>query len=210
MSTLLILLTWPIGLLTYTAPYYYNAFERYNVYTSFPEKYSRDKINQEFGDILKFIQPSTSSSLDIRYFSYEDVTHMQDVQRLLQMVYNICLASFITTWIVYLILFRANFSLLTAFSKTIKVFQDGLLVVAGGVLLFLAFWQYTFTGIHQLLFSNNNYWQLDPQTSNLIKYLPAQIFQELLVIYMAIVMIEFFVIRYIAHRRIKSVSQITV
>jgi integral membrane protein (TIGR01906 family) len=198
------MLIWPIALLTYISPYYINAFERYNVYAAFGGKYPNEQINTEFQSVLTFVQPGSSSSLDPKYYSYEDLAHMQDVQRIFQNVYLIGFVALIISLVTFTFMHRMEFGILTALNKTGKYFQEGILAVVVVILLFLAFWQYTFVGIHQLLFPGNNYWQLDPRTSNLIKYLPAQIFQELLLIYIIVVMIEFLVIRYIGRRQIKK------
>lgn len=203
LSSLIVMLIWPIGLLTYITPYYTNAFTRYNVYINFKESLKPEQINSEFAGVLEFLHPLSTTSLDATYFSYEDITHMQDVRNIFRNLYIVGLISLVISGVIFMVLHRAQMGILNSLAKTRKYIQEGILVVVLSVLLFLAFWQYTFIGIHKLLFSNNNYWQLDPKTSNLIKYLPPQIFQELLVIYIAVIMIEFLIVSFVMYSQLQ-------
>lgn len=51
-------------------------------------------------------------------------------------------------------------------------------------------WPQSFILFHQILFPQNTYWLLDPASSNLIKFLPNQIFQELGILYLILLIIE--------------------
>ena len=63
----------------------------------------------------------------------------------------------------------------------------GLALIIGLITIYaLTDFNSLFINFHKLFFASNNYWQLDPQTSNLIKFLPEQIFQELAWLWFAI------------------------
>lgn len=191
-STLMI--TVPMVVLSWASPYYFWSFGRYGIYGSFPDNYTPAYINQQFGTILRFIQFPFNTSLDQRFFSSEDILHMQDVQRLfigLYILIGIC-----TLLILIKLTSKKSARINSVVVNKIYRFQQGFLVtlIICGVLALFA-WQQVFTFFHQVIFPFNSYWLLDPNTSNLIKYFPGQIFQELAAIYLVIQIAIYFGLR---------------
>lgn len=176
-----------ISLLT---PYFHNAFLRYEVYANFASQHAETSLWDKFYTVLEYIRPPFNSTLDPQFFSPEDIYHMQDVKNLFILVWIIFLVSAVCL-VLQKLIWQKKVSVKAI--KQRKLLPSFIIVsIVIGSLLLLT-WDNSFIIFHQLLFSGNTYWQLDPATSNLIKYLPGQIFQELLLLYIGlIVVIEFF------------------
>ena len=193
-SSCLSFLILPIIVLTFLMPYYTDAFARYHVYDSFTASQgSVEILNARFGKVLAYIQPPFNSVLDHSFFSAEDIKHMQDVQAIFVYLY-VVLAIAICTQIastVFLMLksYRDDTARLLAVTERATGIILILIIVFG--LIFLLTWDRSFILFHQVLFPNNTYWNLDPATSNLIKFLPGNIFQELSLLYLGALVFEY-------------------
>ncbi len=163
-------LFFPILLFSNTA-YYSLRFDHYKIYQNFdiPEEY----VDNRFSELNKFLLPF-GNELDESFFSKEDILHLKDVKNIIDYIYFTFFIS------VFLILgFRNiiwnNYKQLALFSKyyLASVFLISLFV--------LVKFDWFFTSAHELVFPNN-YWFLDPRTSNLIKFFPEQLFLEVFLI----------------------------
>ena len=203
---LTLILAFPLILISLLTPYFHSALGRYEVYANFSGETLREILHknlhnnlhktneevlwEEYYTVLEYIRPPFNTELDSEFFSPEDIYHMQDVRNL-----------FILVWIIFIV--SAVCSLLQKLTwqkkasekapKQRKLLPSFIIVSFVIGLLLLVTWDKSFVIFHQLLFPGNDYWQLDPATSSLIKFLPGQIFQELLVIYIVlVVVVEFF------------------
>lgn len=152
-------------------PFYLTRFDKYDVYFQFPQS-SVDEITVRFSEVVFYLSPF-GQGLDKEFFSREDVLHMQDVKKIITSFY---------------LLFGSILLLLTIKRDLLKKrkFYIQSMKYSGGYIflsLFMLFiislnFDYFFTKAHELVFPND-FWLLDPTTSNLIKLFPQQIFFEL-------------------------------
>lgn len=155
-------------------PYYFIRFEKLGVYSEFSQiNIPRDKVNEKFEEVIDYVFLSRRS-IDINFFSKEDTIHLQDVR-------NIFIALLITTTVLILDLairinsYRKNIKILSRYSLYYIIFFTVF------TLLVVSFFNDFFVLFHRIIFINN-YWLLNPATSNLIKIFPEQIFYELFII----------------------------
>jgi integral membrane protein (TIGR01906 family) len=188
-SILIWVLILPILILANLYPYFYSAFDRYGIYSNFADASS---ANSKFSEVLDYINFPFNTELDPEFFSTEDILHMQDVRNIFIVVNLVFLITLVSSLILFFIQKPILQKLVQSLSKYVFAFL--LLVSLLGIILFFT-WNSSFNLFHQVLFPYNNYWQLDPSSSNLIKYLPEQIFQELALLYFIGVSIEFLTLR---------------
>lgn len=170
---ILIIIT-PIILISNLTPYFYNRFEHYQVYQEFREGYNQ--VQQNFNQLINYINLRTSK-LDSSFFSDEDIWHMQDVRKLYELAYFLVFNA-----LLFLFLFAKQIPI---YKIANQVSKFTILIIS--LLSLISIWDFNFLFIkfHQLSF-NNDYWMLDPSTSNLIKYFPVAIFKEICVILLVI------------------------
>lgn len=157
-------------LLLYFPQYFESRFASLGVYDAFVSKDTWE-LNRQFGTVLEYLRPFSTTILDPNFYASEDLLHMADVRVIF------------SYWYLLILLIV----LLTLFGRRIKVspLTKKLLIVsvatAFSVVLLWAILDFSslFTTFHKVLFPYNEYWLLDPATSNLIKFLPTQIFVEI-------------------------------
>lgn len=161
-------------LLLYLPNYFLYSFTRLNVYASFNSN-NAETLNAQFLAVLDYLKPFSAKELDVNFFSREDILHLQDVKQL----YLVWFALTIITL------------LLTVMSRRLKIrigkrWSIIIASVIGASILWLAFnFDSAFVLFHEIAFPYNNYWLLDPRSSNLIKFLPQQIFAEIVAIWIS-------------------------
>jgi integral membrane protein (TIGR01906 family) len=143
--------------------------------------------------------------MDPRFFSREDIAHMQDVRLLAGGAYLSVLISFaviaFTHGLGLTLPAKAREKLtLGGLTLAIKIQKIVLLVLGLLAMIALVFWRELFILFHQILFPFNSYWLLDPNTSNLIKYFPQGIFQELSLLYILLLVVFSEILQWIAAR----------
>lgn len=188
-SAVVFMATWPILLLSQLLPFYTGAFERYQVYASFEQP---EQAPDQFPQILEFIRPPFDSELDPEWYSEEDILHMQDVRNIFIALYVACVAGAIGL-IATIVVFEKGKRprLLRSVKRSWSAFVLVTLLLG---LLSSVFWEELFTAFHQVLFPTNDFWLLNPESSNLIKYLPSLVFQELFALLVAIYLLQRFVV----------------
>ncbi len=193
-ASCVIFLVLPFIIITYLNPYFFDAFSRYHVYDNFaPQHRSIEELNARFTHVLSYLQPPFNTTLDSDFFSPEDIIHMHDVQNIFMTLYTIVGIAVIVQ-IVSVVWWAIQYKreqILQLMDKTERMTGFVLIFTIAVGVLFLATWDRSFILFHQILFPLNTYWQLDPTTSNLIKYLPANIFQELTAIYVLFLGFEY-------------------
>jgi integral membrane protein (TIGR01906 family) len=155
--------------------YFWWRFEVYNVYQNFQIN-NKLLLQSKFELVLNYMN-LRFVNLDANFFSKEDLIHMHDVQIIMAVVFLIIILSVIL-FIINLLneSLRKNWLVNSKYSLVAFII---ILLVTG--LPFLINFDGSFILFHQILF-RNQYWALDPSTSNLIKYLPEVIFREILII----------------------------
>lgn len=186
-AMILFSICWCASLIPFFGFYFTNAFERYNVYENFTDNYTTAFVNAKFEEVLATARnpfgESAATKLDFRFFSAEDILHMVDVQNLYKAMWILVIVSiFVIGWSTRRILAKDKSGSASAEQSNSKNSPRSIFLLIGFTALVLFAWEKVFTFVHKLLFPFNNYWELDPATSNLIKYLPSQVFQELFVI----------------------------
>lgn len=185
-------ITLPIIILSNLYPYFYFSFNRFQVYDDF-SGYTTQILDSKFGEILQYINIPFTTNLDSEFFSSEDILHMQDVRQLFIIVNVFFFASLFVSITLIMKLKQSRGILITKANRLVLVFIL-ILILIGVYLIFT--WSSGFQLFHQVLFPYNDYWVLDPRSSNLIKYLPEQIFQELALLYFVGVYIEYLTIKF--------------
>lgn len=198
----ILLLFLPALILPYFTPLFHWQLDRYAVFDNFNQSYSRDELTSEFDSVLNYLKFPFDTKLDSEFFSNEDILHMQDVRQLYVSVFITVLLSLLLDVIS---LIRAS-RLTTATKSTSKPLWSRwptwsrwsfVFILISLICIFILTWDSSFVWFHQLLFPHNTYWLLNPRTSNLIKYLPEQIFQELLVVYAVLIIIIYLIEKYV-------------
>jgi integral membrane protein (TIGR01906 family) len=152
-------------------------FENKNIYAKFTDEYSKEAIDQNFSEVMDYMN-SKSNSYNRAFFSREDNIHINDVRNLIRSYYItlVFLLISLTSIFIYSIkseLFNTNLI------KRFSLVSIGILI-SSLIIIYIAFSE-AFDIFHELFF-RNDYWLLDPTTSNLIKYFPESFFIEIVVI----------------------------
>lgn len=164
----------PIFFITNLKPYYYSRFENYGVYEEFSAYLiDRSTVNTKLSEVTNYIQ-NAKTIIDTDFFSYEDQLHLKDVRAIVIALYSILLLS-LTILLIQRIKVKANLRILTKFSKYY------ILTIVPLFVLINTYFDFFFEIAHRLVFTNE-YWLLDPKTSNLIKMFPQNIFYEIFLI----------------------------
>lgn len=157
----------PVVFWTNFRPIYRYSLYKFNIFDEFGSKYSDDEIGNMLGEVAGYIGVS-NNELDVNFFSSEDILHMKDVKALFTSVYILTLVCCIL--IVSLLKFSINWTKVLSLSS--KIIVAFLLLTAPIMLLFF---NGIFTKFHEIFFQND-YWLLDPRSSNLIKFFPIEFF----------------------------------
>jgi integral membrane protein (TIGR01906 family) len=170
-SFALIILILPIVLILNLKTYFFSRFEINSVYEEF-SKYLIDEVTvkSKFVEVIDYLHLQTNS-LDVNFFSIEDRLHLKDVRVIIITLYSILLLSLAITLIRRKEI-KDNIKTLTRISTYY------LTILIPFLLLINHYYDYFFTLAHRIVFSNE-YWLLDPRTSNLIKMFPQNIFYEI-------------------------------
>lgn len=162
--------------------FYLARFAAYDVYSYFDNK---DTAQQNFHQLMAYLLPFSSGELSSEFFSREDILHMKDVRNLFNILY---LTLFLEVLGILLVLIVNRFTSRSKLEVNLQKLRDAygyyviLLLVVSVTSVFA--WQAVFELFHRLLFPANDYWQLDPASSNLIRYFINPIFQEVFVGYL--------------------------
>jgi len=161
----------PIVLVANSKLFYNFAFHKYSVYEIF-NSYSIDKSYAEknFNELLKYISLRTNK-LPSSFYSATDILHMHDVRNILTLVYVLMIICILTS-IYFILVKKINLS------RTLKRSSIISLTIIVSILIFMitTSFDFLFTLFHKLLF-RNDYWLLDPDSSNLIKFFPTAVFE---------------------------------
>ncbi|MCA9379967.1 DUF1461 domain-containing protein [Candidatus Dojkabacteria bacterium] len=172
---ILFLLT-PLLFFANNSKYYIFRFDNYGVYEEF-SKVSVDKttLDKEFENLILHLSP-LSKDLNGSFYSTEDILHLYDVKNMLTALYFLFTISLISIIAIY----RSKRNTINLnLAKKYSLFYIIALTILGLISIFN--FDNFFTSIHELSFSND-YWLLDPKSSNLIKFFPQNLFLEVLVI----------------------------
>ncbi len=154
--------------------FYLLRFEAYEVYANFED---REVAITQFHQLMNYLAPGSNQNLDSEFFSPEDILHMQDVRVLYNLMYT-CLT--VITILLLIVTALTSRSKLEVKGSSIRsaylVLVIGLMIL--GIAAYLV-WEPLFDMFHRIVFPYNNYWQLDPASSNLIRYFLNPIFQEI-------------------------------
>ena len=170
-SFALIILILPIVIILNLKTYFFSRFEINSVYEEF-SKYLIDEVTvkSKFVEVIDYLHLQTNS-LDVNFFSIEDRLHLKDIRVIIITLYSILLLSLAITLIRRKEI-KDNIKTLTRISTYY------LTILIPFLLLINHYYDYFFTLAHRIVFSNE-YWLLDPRTSNLIKMFPQNIFYEI-------------------------------
>jgi integral membrane protein (TIGR01906 family) len=179
-ALLLLLFTLPIVIIANLRPLYFQRFSDYHVYQNF--QFPNSEVDRQFQSVLNYVAPPFNSTLDPKFFSSEDILHMRDVKAVLAIIYLIFFGS-----LIFVIVGLKGKLPAPGIAKYWTVFL-GVIGVLG--IISLLFWDQLFTFFHKVIFPFNDYWLLDPASSNLIKYFLNPIFQELFLLLICLWTIE--------------------
>lgn len=168
-SIALVLLSIPLSIFLNFSGYYFSKFKQLSIYKDFEE--TETAVNTRFSEMLNFIN-GREHNLNQYFWSNEDKLHLSDVRHLV-----ISFNALVTLNSIFLlILFFKKQNLLT--ENLEFAFKGAGVIFLVSLILIIINFQNAFIIFHKILF-RNDYWMLDPTTSNLIKYFPQQIFFEI-------------------------------
>ncbi|MFA4886953.1 MAG: TIGR01906 family membrane protein [Candidatus Nanoarchaeia archaeon] len=171
LSLFFLILFGTLYFVSFDKEFYVNKFEHYNVYPQFEE--DKTTINQEFFNVLDYLKYPWKN-LESNFFNEKERAHLIDVKRLyliLEVILFLSLIVFIGSTYYFLK------------NKLVKSYTHSLILGSSLVLAFFLFlttcilinFEQTFILFHKLLFTND-LWMLNPETDNLIKLLPEELF----------------------------------
>lgn len=167
LAVFVFLLLIPINLFSFDKDFYFSEFNKYRIYNEF----NRD-VNLEFEKVLSYIE--NGEKIEGEFFNNKEKEHLIDVRRLFIVKDTIIIGSLITLFIL-------------SFNLKKKEFLDNLkiggiatliFVIILGIISLIDFNSF-FIKFHEIFFTNN-LWMLNPDTDNLIKLLPKEIFFDIL------------------------------
>ena len=166
----------PTILLINLPQYYLLRFDYYEVYDSFRQiGINKEVVIDNFVNLIRFFSPF-GNDLNLEFYSKEDLIHLQDVRNIISFFY---------------VLFALSLGMLYSTRKQVlskpilcqmSIYSRNYIIVSALVatIVILKFNTF-FTIAHDLVFFND-YWLLDPKTSNLIKFFPESLFLEIFVL----------------------------
>ncbi len=136
---------------------------------------SSTEVNQhQLYQILGFVSFPFSDRLPAEILSPTEALHLHEVRSLFIINYFLLIIS-----ISLLLFMRNRKSLSYAPAGAWKYIGIACILIA---LLVLSWWSEAFNFFHKVLFPYNNYWQLDPQSSQLLRLFPGEMFYEAFII----------------------------
>ncbi|KXK26403.1 MAG: hypothetical protein TR69_WS6001000406 [candidate division WS6 bacterium OLB20] len=117
------------------------------------------------------------SDLDPAYYSVEDQLHMRDVAELTASA-KLVTATSVLLICIYFVRLPSGKRLQQL--RRISSVALGITIASAAAVVLL--FEPLFIMFHKVFFSTNTFWQLDPATSRLIRFLPQDLFAELVLI----------------------------
>ncbi|HZX12519.1 MAG TPA: TIGR01906 family membrane protein [Candidatus Nanoarchaeia archaeon] len=174
LSTFLLLILGPLTLVSLDKEFYFERFQHYSLYDQFQEDPAT--INNHFEQVLAYLQDDTKE-LETPFYNKKEKQHLQDVKKLYITSRTLLAIAAILFFSSALFLLKKrdyttlNQSLLIGAASTLII---TLLIAALSIIDF----EHSFILFHKILFSNN-LWILNPETDNLIKMLPQELFSDI-------------------------------
>lgn len=165
----------PLLIFSHSSTYYKMRFDNYDVYEEF-ENYSieKDEVDVNIDNLVSHLS-IMSSSLNNDFYSKEDILHLYDVKGILEALYLILPFSMISIFWTFNRRIRIDHKLMKNLSR------GYIIILLITFIIVYALFDNFFILAHKLTFSND-YWLLNPETSNLIKFFPQNLFLEVFII----------------------------
>lgn len=190
LTLLLIVLLGSFSFLLYFDYFYANEFTVNGVY----DKFSVKEVNAANKALLDYFE--SKDNLDTNFFNSKEKIHLKDVKELIDksmVVFNAALIIF--TLSLYFLYMKKDYNLIFK-SLFISLFSLIIILISFFSLAYFDF-SNMFVGFHYLAF-NNNLWQLNPETDNLVVMFPEVFFYDffkfLLIISLLISVVLFIVV----------------
>ena len=148
--------------LVFNQDFYYKEFEKLKIY----EKFSQEEINQNTQELIDYLK--NDQPLETGFFNEKEKLHLQDIKSLIDRTLFIFFLTIIVL-VILLIINRKNLAKPFLFS--------GLGLISLVLLFSIINFQNLFFNFHLIAF-DNNLWQLDPATDNLISLFSEQFFYD--------------------------------
>lgn len=172
----IIFLLTPLIFFANSSEYYIYRFEDYGVYEEFKDiSIDKDTVNEKFRSLLLNLTPF-SDELDMDFYSNEDILHLYDVENILTGIYFVYIISLVSVYGIY-----KNKKIKINFNQ---VKGHSLIYISlSTIISFIIYldFDFFFTLAHKVAFQND-YWLLNPESSNLIKFFPQELFFEVFVL----------------------------
>ncbi|MEK6835934.1 MAG: TIGR01906 family membrane protein, partial [Nanoarchaeota archaeon] len=136
-------------------------------------KIPKEIADKETLNLINYL--NNKQELTTEFFNEREKLHLQDVKNLIQktfLIFYIALILFIIMLIYFI--YTKNYKIIYS-----SFLVSTLLLIIILVILSLINFNFLFTQFHLISFSND-YWQLNPETDNLINLFPLQFFQDII------------------------------
>ena len=152
---------------------YKKEFNKYNIYSNFD---SKNVVDKNLNLLINYLK-NKDSKLETDFFNKKEKVHLNDVKNLIQKLIFL-FYSFITLLILIIsyFIYKKRYKFILKFLILASVFTMFFILMF--YLLILFNFDDTFTYFHLISF-DNNIWLLDPETDNLIKMFPQEIFFDM-------------------------------
>ena len=152
---------------------YKKEFNKYNIYSNFD---SKNVVDKNLNLLINYLK-NKDSKLETDFFNKKEKVHLNDVKNLIQKLIFL-FYSFIILLILIIsyFIYKKRYKFILKFLILASVFTMFFILMF--YLLILFNFDDTFTYFHLISF-DNNIWLLDPETDNLIKMFPQEIFFDM-------------------------------
>jgi integral membrane protein (TIGR01906 family) len=186
--------------------FYYKEYTKNNVYNSLPEGVDAKNVTENIMGYFRNIQ-------DLKYFTADEKSHMQDVKqliRLMQFIYYGAAAASIILFIYSYKKFKEDkFGFIRILAKSLLYSSIAAIIFLVMIFLMSVFnFDFLFTGFHMIFFPQGN-WMFSPD-SLLITLFPQQFFFDIalrIFIYAMFQSAVFFGIGYWMNKQLKIVEK---
>ena len=169
LTLILLITTLNFKLLALNFNFYQKEFSKLDIYEIIPKEIA----DKETLNLINYL--NNKQELTTEFFNEREKLHLQDVKNLIQktfLIFYIALILFIIMLIYFI--YTKNYKIIYS-----SFLVSTLLLIIILVILSLINFNFLFTQFHLISFSND-YWQLNPETDNLINLFPLQFFQDII------------------------------
>ena len=206
LALFIILIFGSLNFMIFNKDFYYREYTKNNVYSSLPADVDAKNVTD---NIMKYFR----NTEDLKYFTADETSHMQDVKNLIRLMQFIYYGASAASIILFIYCYRRfkedKFEFIKVLAKSLLYSSIAAIAVLLVVFLMSVFsFDFLFIGFHHIFFPQGN-WMFNPD-SLLITLFPQQFFFDIalrIFIYAMFQAIIFFGIGFWMNKQLKIVEK---